>query len=163
DASTGGEPQQCTSSAGPGTTPRCDGPQRTIDFGLLGPNARRFTYRAAGRTQAMTPRGGAGAYLVVQKHIAPVVRDYAFHHKDPKLNMKGFAEPSLTLTPASQVIKRIDYATGTCRVFITQAIYGACEKEAGFVPIPQPAAGDVRARVTASATRKVIRVRFLAR
>lgn len=163
DAGRDGRPQQCRNAGGLGKIPRCDGPERTIDFGLLGPSAKRFTYRAGGRTHTATPAGGAGAYLVVQKHIAPVVREFGFQHRNPALNLHGFAEPYLTLTPASQVITRVDYADGTCRVRVTQEIYGACKAQAGYVPIPQPAAEDVRAPVRATATHNRIHVRFKAR
>jgi hypothetical protein len=89
---------------------------RTVDFGLLGPNAKGFSYRAAGQDHGATPLGGVGAYLVVQKRIRPVIREYGFHHRDPKLNLRGPAEPYIALTPASQVIKRITYASGTVSV-----------------------------------------------
>jgi hypothetical protein len=152
-AQSGAQPQTC-----PGADCRVP---LTVDFGLLGPNAKRFTYRAGGRTHTATPRGGA--YLVVQKHLAPVVRETGFHHKNAQLNLHVSAEPYLTLTPASQVITRVDYAGGACRVRITQQIYGSCYAQTGYVPIPQPAAGDVRAPVRATAARDGIRVRFRAR
>jgi hypothetical protein len=144
---------------------RCVEQERTVDFGLLGPNATRFTYRAAGRDHTAAPLGSVGAYLVVQRRIAPVTREFGFHHRDPKLNLYGPAEPYLALTPASQVIKRITYANGTCVVHVTVSLYGSCNALAGFVPIPQPRGVDVRTpiRAFASGDGHAIRVRFRAR
>ncbi|MET0602896.1 MAG: hypothetical protein ABW167_12990 [Baekduia sp.] len=144
---------------------RCPEPERTIDFGLLGPNAQRLTYRAGGRERTVAPLGGVGAYLVVQRRIKPVTREYGFHHRDPKLNLRGPAEPYLALTPASQVMQRITYKNGTCVVRITTSPYGSCNVQAGFVPIPQPRVADVRTPVRAFAAPdgRGIRVRFRAR
>ena len=140
-------------------------PRRTVDFGLLGPNATSFTYRAGGRDRTARPLGGVGAFLVVQKRIEPVMREYGFHHKDPKLNLIGPAEPSLSLTPGSQVIKRVEYAGGVCVVRVTMAARGACNAQAGYVPIPQPKVADVRAplRVFLTPDKQAFRVRFRAR
>jgi hypothetical protein len=144
---------------------RCGAANRTVDFGLLGPNAKRFTYRAAGSTHTASPLGGVGAYLVVQKRIRPVIREYGFHHRDPKLNLRGPAEPYIALTPASQVIRRVTYASGTCTVRVTMFPYGACNAKAGYTPIPQPKVGDVRAPIRAfpAPARRGIRIRFRAR
>jgi hypothetical protein len=173
DAQRGAQPQTCPTgfrlgtelSGADGRDTRCDAPDRTIDFGLLGPNAKSFTYRAAGHDHAATPLGGVGAYLVVQKHIKPVIRKYGFHHRDPKFNLRGPAEPYIALTPASQVIKRVTYANGTCLVHVTMGPYGACNAQAGFVPITQPQVADVRApiRAFAAPAGRGIRVRFRAR
>jgi hypothetical protein len=173
DAQRGAQPQPCPTGfrigstiQGPhGTSIRCTTPSRTVDFGLLGPGAERFTYRQAGRDHMAMPAGGVGAYLVVQRHLRPVVREYGFHHKDPKLNLSGPAEPYIALTPASQVIRHIDYAQGPCAVRVTASPYGSCGRQAGYVPIPQPRVGDVRTRVRAFAApdRRGIRVRFRAR
>jgi hypothetical protein len=148
-----------------GSVIRCTAPDRTIEFGLLGPNARDLTYRTAGQDHAATPLGGVGAYLVVQKRIKPVMREFGFHHRDPKLNLHGPAEPYIALTPASQVIRRVTYSGGTCVVRVTLDPYGACNAQAGFVPIPQPQLGDVRAPIRAFAAPdgRGIRVRFRAR
>ena len=136
-----------------------------VDFGLLGPNATSFTYRAGGRDHTAQPLGGVGAFLVVQKHIKPVMREFGFHHKDPKLNLVGPAEPSLSLTPGSQVIKRVEYTGGVCVVRVTMAARGACNAQAGYVPIPQPKVADVRAplRVFLTPDKQAFRVRFRAR
>jgi hypothetical protein len=173
DAGRGAQPPACpvgfkvgTELTGPrGSTVRCAEQERTVDFGLLGPNAERFTYRAAGQDHTTAPLGGVGAYLVVQRRIEPVMREYGFHHRDPKLNLRGPAEPYLALTPASQVIKRITYKNGTCVVHITALPYGSCNARAGFVPIPQPRVADIRTPIRAFATpdRRGIRVRFRAR
>ena len=155
-----------TTLRGPnGRRVRCPEPERTIDVGLLGPNAQRLTYQASGRQHTVAPLGGVGAYLVVQRPVKPVMREYGFHHRDPKLNLHGPAEPNLALTPASQVIKRINYKNGTCVVRITMSPYGSCNAKAGFVPIPQPRVADVRTPVRAFAApdRRGIRVRFRAR
>ena len=155
-----------TTLRGPnGRRVRCPEPERTIDVGLLGPNAQRLTYQASGRQHTVAPLGGVGAYLVVQRPVKPVMREYGFHHRDPKLNLHGPAEPNLALTPASQVIKRITYKNGTCVVRITMSPYGSCNAKAGFVPIPQPRVADVRTPVRAFAApdRRGIRVRFRAR
>jgi hypothetical protein len=138
---------------------------RTVDLGLLGPNATSFTYRAGGRDRRANPLGGVGAYLVVQKRIDPVIREFGFHHRDPRLNLRGPAEPYIALTPASQVIRRVEYASGTCVVHVTTNLRGACSAQAGYVPIPQPKVGDVRAHVRAFAAPngRGIRVRFRAR
>ncbi len=144
---------------------RCAEQERTVDFGLLGPNAKRFTYRAGGHNHTAAPLGGVGAYLVVQRRIQPVTREYGFHHRDPKLNLRGPAEPYLALTPASQVVKRVTYKNGTCVVRVTMSPYGSCNARAGFVPIPQPRVADVRTPIRAFAApdRRGIRVRFRAR
>ena len=94
-----------------------------------------------------------------------VIREYGFHHRDPKLNSRGPAEPYIALTPASQVIKRVTYTDGACQVRVTSAPYGACNANAGYIPIPQPKASDVRAPVRAFAAPdgRGIRVRFRAR
>jgi hypothetical protein len=148
-----------------GRTVRCAAQERTVDFGLLGPDAQRFTYRAGGQDHTSSPLGGVGAYLVVQRRVKPVIREYGFHHRDPKLNLKGPAEPYLALTPASQVLKRITYKSGTCVVRITASPYGSCNATAGFVPIPQPHVADVETKIRAFATPdgRAIRVRFRAR
>jgi hypothetical protein len=173
DAQRGAQPPPCptgfrlgTQLRGPhGSVIRCTAPDRTVDFGLLGPNARSFTYRKAGQDHAATPLGGVGAYLVVQKRIKPVMREFGFHHRDPKLNLRGPAEPGIALTPASQVIRRVEYTSGTCVVHVTLYPYGACNAQAGFVPIPHPQTGDVRAPIRAFAAPdgRGIRVRFRAR
>jgi len=173
DAQRGAQPPPCPTGfktgserrAPHGSVVRCAAPARTVDFGLLGPNAKSFTYRAAGHDRTASPLGGVGAYLVVQKRVEPVMREFGFHHRDPKLNLRGPAEPYLALTPASQVIRRVAYTSGTCVVHVTLSKYGACNAEAGFVPIPQPTIGDVRAPVRAFAAPagRGIRVRFRAR
>ena len=148
-----------------GRNVRCAEQERTVDFGLLGPGAMSFTYRADGRDRTGAPLGDVGAYLVVQRRIEPVTRVYGFHHRDPKRNLRGPAEPYLALTPASQVVRRITYKNGTCVVRVTMSPYGSCNAVAGFVPIPQPRVADVRTPVRAFATpdRRGIRVRFRAR
>ena len=148
-----------------GRLTRCATPDVTIDFGLLGPHAKRFTYRSAGKDRTVSPLGAVGAYLVVQPHINPVMRDGGFHHPDPRLNFSVTAEPYLALTPASQVIKRVVYADGTCHVYVTTSRLGACDALAGFVPIPQPKVAAVRAPVHAIAIPdgRGIGVRFRAR
>ena len=173
DAQPGAQPQPCptgfrvgTALRGPhGSTVRCPAPRRTIDFGLLGPNATSFTYRAAGRDHTARPLGGVGAFLVVQQHVKPVMREFGFHHKDPKLNLSGPAEPYLSLTPGSQVIKRVAYTGGECVARVTLAARGACNAQAGYVPIPQPEVEDVRAplRVFLTPDKQAFRVRFRAR
>ena len=173
DARRGAQPPPCPTGFRQGAQPRgpqggvtrCTTPDRTVDFGLLGPNARSFTYRAGGQDHTATPLGGVGAYLVVQKRIKPVTREYGFHHRDPKLNLRGPAEPYIALTPASQVIRRVTYTSGTCVVHVTLFPYGACNDRAGYVPIPQPKVGDVRTAIRAFAAPdgRGIRVRFRAR
>jgi hypothetical protein len=148
-----------------GGQPGLNAHDRTLDFGLLGPNAKSYVYRAGGRDHTATPLGEAGAYLVVQKHLPPTIRVVGFHHKDPKLDVRAPVDPSLTLTPASKVIRRVDYTSGTCTVRRTQAIFGACNRYAGYVPIPQPAVNDVRAPVHLRLLKdgRTFRVRFRAR
>lgn len=173
DAHSGAQPQSCPTGFQAGTRlvgrggigVRCGAEDRTVDFGLLGPYATRLVYRADGRDHTSTPLGGVGAYLVVQKHLNPVIREYGFHHRDPKLNRQVAAEPYLALTPASQVVKRITYTTGPCLVHVTMSPFGACNAEAGFVPIPQPKVSGVRAPIRAFAAPdgRGIRVRFRAR
>jgi hypothetical protein len=172
DALHGAQPPPCPTGFVQSGQPRgpngqpipCTTPDRTVDFGLLGPNARSIVYRAGGGDHIAAPLGGVGGYLIVQKHRAPVMREYGFHHRDPKLNLHGPAEPYLALTPASQVIKRVTYTDGTCVVHVTLSLYGACNAKAGFTPIPQPKATDVRAPIRAFAAPggKGIRVRFTA-
>jgi hypothetical protein len=173
DAQGGGQPSTCPPGIYTGTTPRtqrgspfhCTTPNRTVDLGLLGPNATSFTYRAGGHDRTAAPLGGVGAYLVVQKRIKPVMREFGFHHRDPKLNLHGPAEPYIAVTPGSQVIRRVEYTGGSCVVHVTLSPYGACNAQAGFVPIPQPKVGDVRAPIRAFAAPdgRGIRVRFRAR
>ncbi len=155
-----------TAVRGPaGRVIHCVTPDVTIDFGLLGPNARSFTYRIAGEQQTASPLGRVGAYLVVQKHIEPLMREAGFHHHNSKLNFSVPAEAYVALTPASQVIQRVVYADGVCRVYVTTARKGACNAVAGFVPIPQPQVADLRAAVHAFAAPagQGIEVRFRAR
>jgi hypothetical protein len=172
DTRTGAQPQPCltafriTKLTGPrGRVVPCAPAKRTVDFGLLGPNAKRFTYRVAGRDHATPPVGGVGAYLVVQRRVKPVIRQYGFHHRNPKLNVRGPAEPYIALTPSAQVITRVVYTRGTCVVRIAMSPYGACYAKAGFVPIAQPKPRDVRAAIRAfpAPNRAAIRVRFRAR
>ena len=173
DAQRGAQPSTCppgfhvgTKLRGPhGSVIGCTAPDRTVDFGLLGPNARDLTYRRGGQDHTAATLGGVGAYLVVQKRIKPVMREFGFHHRDPKLNLHGPAEPYIALTPASQVIRRVTYSGGTCVVRVTLYPYGACKAQAGFVPIPQPQVVDVRApiRAFAAPNGRGIRVRFRAR
>jgi hypothetical protein len=172
DAQRGAQPTTCPPGFYTGTTPnaprgsvfRCTTPDRTVDFGLLGPNARSLTYRKAGQDHVATPLGGVGAYLVIQKRIKPVLREFGFHHRNPRLNLHGPAEAAIAVTPASQVIRRVEYASGTCVVHVTLYPYGACNAQAGFVPIPHPQVGDVRAPIRAFAAPdgRGIRVRFRA-
>jgi hypothetical protein len=173
EAQRGAQPPPCptgfrigTELAGAhGSVIRCTAPNRTVDFGLLGPNARSVTYRSGGSDRTATPLGDVGAYLVVQKRIQPVMREFGFHHRDPKLNLHGPAEAAIALTPASQVIRRVEYTGGTCTVRVTLDLYGACNALAGYVPIPHPQIGDVRApiRAFAAPNGRGIRVRFRAR
>lgn len=143
---------------------KCVAGERTVDFGLLGPNARSYDYRVDGKAGTGTPRGESGAYFVVQKRVKPVIREYGFHHQDPALNVRGPAEPYITLTPGSQVLKNVTYANGVCRVRITAEIRGSCDAQAGFVPIPQPDVGDLKATIRAfpAPDGRGIRVRFRA-
>lgn len=172
DARAGGQSPSCPTGFAPGTVLKgpggrkvtCRIGERTVDFGLLGPNARTFTFRSRGAARTGTPAGDSGAYLVVQKRLRPVVREYGFHHRDPKLNRRGPAEPFITQTPGSQVITTVTYAAGVCRVRITTAILGPCHGLAGFVPIPQPRIGELTAPIRAFAAPdgRGIRVRFRA-
>jgi hypothetical protein len=148
-----------------GATTRCDRPQRTVDFGLLGTNATRLTYRAGGADHTTAPLGDVGGYLVVQRTVKPVIRTFGFHHRNPALDVRGPAEASIAVTPASQVIKEVRYRDGTCRTHVTTYLYGSCYRLAGFVAIPQPTVGDVRSPIRAfpAPRRRGIRVRFLAR
>lgn len=144
------------------TFPGCRPMPRTVDLGLLGPHARRYRYRSDGRLRSATPLGPDGAYLVVQRHLRPVIHEYGFHHRDPRLNLRGPAEPSLAVTPASQVIAQIAYDRGTCTTRVTGDPYGSCYGLAGFTPIPQPRTGDLAARIHAfpAPDGRGIRVRF---
>jgi hypothetical protein len=172
-AQAGGMPQNCPSgfsvgarlkTAGGGVV-RCRAATRTVDFGLLGPHATSYTYRLDGRDHDARALGDVGAYLVVQRHVKPVMREYGFHHKDPKMNLHGPAEPEIALTPASQVIRRVVYDGGTCTVQIKMVLYGSCRDLAGYTPIPRPHVSDVRAPIRAFAAPdgRGIRVRFRAR
>jgi hypothetical protein len=172
DAFAGAQPLGCPVGFRPGTTlkglngtTRCGVAERTVDFGLLGPNAKTYTYRADGRLRTATPLGDVGAYLIVQRRLKPVIHEYGFHHRNPKLNLHGAAEPYIAVTPASQVIKHIAYTAGTCTVRITESNHGACYAQAGYTPIPQPRVADVRASIRAFAAPngRGIRVRFRAR
>jgi hypothetical protein len=171
DASAGGQPRRCPLGVAAGTMlkgrsgpVRCGGEDRTLDFGLLGPHAKSYVYQAGGRARTASPLGDVGAYLVVQRRLAPVMREFGFHHRDPRLNLRGPAEPELALTPASQVIRRVVYDAGACVVRVTPSLRGACERQAGYTPIPQPDVDDVRTpiRVYAAPGGRGIRVRFRA-
>lgn len=172
DARTGAAPPVCPDFAPAGTklrgidgrTVTCRHGERTVDFGLLGPNARSYDYRADGKARTGKPRGDSGAFLVVQKRVKPVIRESGFHHRDPALNLSGPVEPYITLTPGSQVLKTVTYTGGVCRVRITAEIRGACDTQAGFVPIPQPDVGDLKApiRAFAAPNGRGVRVRFRA-
>jgi hypothetical protein len=172
DAFAGAQPLGCPVGFRPGTrlkgphgTVVCHTPDRTVDLGLLGPNAKTYTYRAGGRVRSAVPLGRVGAYLIVSRRLEPVMREFGFHHHDPKLNLRGPAEPYLALTPASQVIKHIIYTNGGCTVRITVAANGSCYAQAGYTPIPQPHVVDVRAPIRAfpAPDGRGIRVRFRAR
>jgi hypothetical protein len=169
DARRGGQPAPCPSRMGTVRTKRgvirCDVTDRTIDFGLLGPHATSYVARVDGRDRRLSPLGAVGGYLVVQKRLPPTIRVIGFHHKDPKLDFRGPVDPSLTLTPASKVIRRVDYAAGSCTVRLTQNIFGACRAQMGYTPIPQPTARDVRApiRLIKVGDGRTFRVRFRAR
>jgi hypothetical protein len=93
------------------------------------------------------------------------MHEVGFHHKDPRSNLIVPYSTRLALTPASQVIRRVDYTAGACRVHLTENIYGACNRHAGYVPIPQPSVPGVRApvRVSLAADGRRFRVRFRAR
>jgi len=171
DTLAGGQPEPCppglrtdavlNSGSGP---VRCRRGTRTLDFGLLGPNAESYTYRTAGRSPTATPLGAVGGYLVVQRRLRPVIRTFGFHHRDPRLDLRGPAEPAIALTPASQTFTRIAYRDGRCAVRVTSSPYGACRALAGYTPIPQPRIDDVRAPIRAFAAPdgRGIRVRFRA-
>ena len=62
------------------------------------------------------------------------------------------------------MLPRPAYTRGVCDVHITTFPYVACNARAGFVPIPQPKLGDVRAPIRAFAAPdgRGIRVRFRA-
>jgi hypothetical protein len=169
DARHGGQPAPCPSAMGTLRTEhgviRCDVSDRTIDFGLLGPHATSYVARVNDRDRRANPLGAVGGYLVVQKRLPPTLREVGFHHKDPKLNTRAVVDPTLTLTPASKVIRRVDYAAGTCMVRLTQDIFGACRAQMGYAPIQQPKVRDVRApvRLVKVGDGRTFRVRFRAR
>ena len=170
--SAGAQPQPCptgfhvgTDLRGPhGSTVRCTAPGEIYDRFRLARAERHELHLSRRRPRSGTarPLGGVGAFLVVQQHIKPVMREFGFHHKDPKLNLSGPAEPYLSLTPGSQVITRIAYTGGECVVRVTSAARGACNAQAGYVPIPQPEVEDVRAplRVFLTPDKQAFRVRF---
>jgi hypothetical protein len=169
EARRGGQPSPCPSAMGTLRTKRgvirCDVSDRTIDFGLLGPSATGYVARVDGRDRSARPLGDVGGYLVVQKRLPPTIRVVGFHHKDPKLDFRAPVDPYLTLTPASKVIRSVDYAAGTCTVRLTQDLFGACRAQMGYVPIPQPKVRDVRTpiRLVKVGDGRTFRVRFRAR
>jgi hypothetical protein len=169
DAGHGGQPAPCPSAMGTLRTKRgvirCNVSDRTVDFGLLGPHAGSFVARISNRDRRAKPLGTVGGYLVVQKRLPPTVRVVGFHHQDPKLDFKAAVDPTLTLTPASKVIRRVDYAAGTCNVRLTQDIFGACRAQMGYTPIPQPTPRDVRTpiQLVKVGDGRTFRVRFRAR
>lgn len=120
-----------------------------------------------GRARTSAPLGRAGAYLIVQRHLAPVIREFGFHHQDPKLNLRGAAEPYQATTPASQVITSVRYTRGVCTVRVTTnpGNHGSCIALAGQTPNPHPEVSDVRTTVRAflAPNGRGIRVRFRAR
>jgi hypothetical protein len=169
DAMSGGAPTACPVAMGSlkidGRSVRCRA-QRTVDFGLLGPNASGYTYRVNRRDQTASTLGDVGGYIVVQRHIKPVMTVVGFRHKDPRMDTRVPSGPAgIALTPVSPVMQQVRYAAGTCSVRPTSSPTGACAKQAGYVPIPQPAVGDVRAplRLRLLGDGRTFRVRFRAR
>jgi hypothetical protein len=140
--------------------------RRSIDFGLLGPKATRLTYRFGAHTRTMRPIGADGAYLVVQRPLAPRPVPQRFR------NLPGFVndDTTATMTPASRVVRSVRYGeAGACDVrsdsqFLQRHRTGGCPDPPGFVPIPQAEPGDVRSKVSARPVgENEIRVRFTAR
>jgi hypothetical protein len=168
DALAGAQPPPCPVPVGTirvkGSAVKCRA-ERTIDFGLLGPNAESYTYRLAGHEHRGAPLADVGGYLVVQRYLKPVERVVGFHHKDPRLDFRAPVLANLALTPTTPVIRQVVYQTGTCTVRTTASPRGSCARQAGYVPIPQPSVRDVRApvHVRLLADGRTFRVRFRAR
>jgi hypothetical protein len=154
-AAAGGADPQCTYRR---EVQYCVGAVRIVDFGLLGPDATRVTYRAGGRSHTMSTLGAIGGYLIVQHRLTPVTRDVD--------GLVLQTESLVSFSPASHVITRVDYRDGTsCAAHATTSTLGSCGTPPGFVPIPQAKPGDVLARVVAFADppRYSVHVAFRAR
>ncbi len=150
---------------------------RSVDFGLLGPEATSITYRDGARFRTAPTLGEGGGYLVV----GPPLKPAAFPEhvmKNPRYaNIARFSRSytqdggSLSaMTPASRVITSVRYGdTARCDVKVATIIdngrrTGGCPDPPGFVAIPQAQPDDVRTKVTATAIGpREIRVSFVAR
>ncbi len=162
------------SGDGTGCLPSADGCKpsalRAVAYGLLGPRATAVRVRSDRGVEIRATLGALGGYLVVRRPLMPA----PFPKRFRRFAMPGASffqdDYGATLTPASRIVERVEYGSdGACTVkaytIVTQRkSRGGCPDPPGFVPIPQTAPRDVRARVTATAgAGKAIRVRFTAR
>ncbi|MCW2991210.1 MAG: hypothetical protein JWM73_1804 [Solirubrobacterales bacterium] len=100
---------------------------RTVDYGLLGPDATGVEYQdASGVPGELTP-GPDGAYLIVlPRQPLGTIRTPGGHDVNDGL--------LITATPSSHVIKKVRYRDGTaCRVQVTREFPGGCP---GHGPAP---------------------------
>lgn len=126
---------------------------RTVDYGLLGPEARSITYslpRGGTRTVPVTPP--MGAYLVVSPPQKVVTLTGASGHGGRMTMPDNYL---LSQTPESRTLVSVTYADGTtCRVRHTISPHGGCPAK-GFAPVAAraPSRRAVAAPVTARIAR----------
>jgi hypothetical protein len=134
-----GGPAPCGFFTGRNRLHRCGSTVRTIQAGLLGPDATRIAYRVAGRPRTGPTLGGVGGYLVVQRCLTPPMRKLPSGVRYAVLNAMSFS-------PASQVLTRVDYRDGSsCAVHVTTRIDGSC---------PHPPRQTIRVRVMTRAGKR---------
>jgi hypothetical protein len=126
---------------------------RTVDYGLLGPEARSITYTLLhGGTRTVPVAPPAGAFLIVSPPQRSVTLSGASGHGG---RMTGPDDYLISQTPESRTLVSVTYADGsTCRVRHTISPYGGCPVK-GFVPAAAraPSRRAVASRVTARIAR----------
>jgi len=142
---------------------------RSLDYGLLGPEATGITALLDGKAGDLDTIGDEGAYLVVGR-AQPYDRPTAAERKLNPGAIEGPPDAYLpALTPTSSVITEVRYTGGercivkATNLFTRLRSRGGCPDPPGFTLIPQPSAKDTRATVRATARgRRFMRVRFRA-
>lgn len=135
---------------------------RTVDFGLLGPDATRLTYRAVGEPPRTLTPGPAGAFLIVlPRQPLRSIRTPGGHVVNDGL--------LLTATPASYVTWKVRYRDGSvCVVKPTREFEGGCPGHGPIAPrVRMPSRSRLRTplhlSITGRGARAVLHVGFRAR
>jgi len=127
---------------------------RTVDYGLLGPQARNITYTLPdGRERTVAVRRPDGAFLIVSPRQAATQLNGPSGHGNGR--MRGSDDYLIAPTPQARSIKTITYDDGTiCAVKHQIGPIGGCPIK-GEVPIRvrKPSRAQVAARVTARIAR----------